>query len=388
MTPIMVFGGNELLNLTLQEIYTNERNRFKASGQRGRVHYSFDVTNLPTGRFITNLNTHNFEVDFTVLLETQGTFVSSQNLAMRATGTIKINNGFLSITQLSVINLHIAPVNALLIPIIDNDVLPPLRNTLRNMPIPQLNNFIGSGFSLNLSSSTVIAPPALEVDCQIVGNASIANATFPSAANLQSLNSGGNPNQANVIAVASDEAINILFKSKFPTKTYDFSRQETGWGFGAGIKMKIRTTSPIININNGIGAIHMTLRIRNIKAGAKGFGKWVWVNLADLDVNVEITNRLIIEEDQAKIKLTGFSRIKVRFRFGGVLKAVEGILEDLVNVVINEFRDLLSDEIRNKKISIFRLPANVLGANLNANASINSLDYSNNSVQAIFDVRI
>lgn len=386
MGPMMAFGGNELLNLIINKAYNSQPDRFRGAGTKNRIQYNYSVPNIPVGRLISGAATHNFEIDLMVLLKTQGSIVLTQNFALRATGKIGISNSILSITQLSVTNITIAPIDAMIANIINKEILPPLSKTLKNIPLPQLNNLFGSGLSANLASSGVIAAPALQIDSTIVGHSGIANASIPPAAKLNLLNNSNTPNQATLIALVSDQAANILFHSSLSSREFSFNKSETGWGFGAGIRVKIKMMPPVLEIRNGVGKITTTLKFILFKAGAKGPLGWTWIDIPVPNIIVKVNHQLIIDDNKAVIKITGFERIKIDLNFTGILNAVEDTLEDILNAIIKEFKDLLSDVIKGRKITIFKFPANILGTSFNANATITNLSYFNNSIQASFEV--
>ena len=275
----MAFGGEKLLNFILRKIYTTPNNGFEGEGASNGLNYTFKVINAPTGRLIPDTLTHNLEIDLEVKISVNGNGVNfARNVPMKAKAKIGISNGMVSISQLTLTNISPNPIDAIVVSIINSQIIPPIRTELRNIPLPRLNDLFGSGLSANIVSGSVIsAGPSFQAGLRITGASGIANASQPTLANLQSLNTA---NSNRIIAVVSDEAVESLLGSTMTAHSHVFNKSATGLGFGAKIKGTIRATRPMFDIVDGVGRVTTTISINNLQGGIKApFGGWKFINI-------------------------------------------------------------------------------------------------------------
>jgi hypothetical protein len=189
---MMAYGGNRLLNLIIRKIYALPNNGLEGIGNLNGFAYTYNVSAIPVARLISGVGTHNIEIDLEVKISVNGNGVDfGRNVPMRAQGRIGVSNNILSITQLTLTNTSPNPINNLIVNIINSQIIPPIRATLRNIPLPRLNDLFGSGLSASIVSGSVIANgPSFEAGLRITGVSGIANANRPTNTNLESLNNG------------------------------------------------------------------------------------------------------------------------------------------------------------------------------------------------------
>jgi hypothetical protein len=388
MKPMMAYCGDKLLNLILKKVHASATNQFRGHGQAAGIDYSYEVVNPPVGRFVANLTTHNVEIGLTVKVRVNlpiGGF--DQDIPMQANGRISISGGVLSVTHLSMINVGSGPLDAVVVSIINNSVIPPLRNTLRGIPLPQLNNLFGSGFSVNASEGAVIADgPSFEAGFNLVGISGIANAVRPSIADLTLLSTA--PSNR-IIATISDDAIQVLARNLIPEISQNFEKSGTVGGFGAKIKGTIRAKNIKFDIVGGVGRVKITISISGLKGGIRvPILGWKYINIPSPEVDLTISNSLSISGNRVIITLTGVDNISIDLDFPALLNPIESLLEVLFNTILRAFHRRISDAIEGTKIELFRLPSNLFSSSLAVNLAFepNGIKYVENSVQATLRV--
>lgn len=382
----MAFGGDSLLNSIIMKFYNASPNRFRGNGLSNRINYTYAVTTPPIWRLIANVPGHNIEIDLNVRVTADPAGINFDSVVpMRAVGTIAINAGVLSITNLVLSNIAANPIDAIVVGIINTTVIPSLSNTLASVPLPQFNNLFGTGLSALISTGRVINGPSLEVGSRITGRGGLADAATPPMPELQALNQF-----PNAIATVSDDAVNILIRNFLPRLSTSFSERGSRASFGAGIRGEVHATTPVINIAGGNATIQTTISLTDLEGGIRlPVWGWSWVNLpSPPNVNVIVNHSLSVVENRVVITLTGVQSISVNLNFPAILDPVESVLERLINTVLRAFRTLIGDAIRGTKFGIFKLSTNLLNNNLSTRLSIaqGGLQYFGNSVKATFSI--
>lgn len=384
----MAYGGNKIINLILKKIYESPINGLEGVGNSNGFAFTYKVSDIPVAKLISGVATHNIEIELKVKISVNGNGVDfAKNVPMKAEGRIGVSNNILLITQLTLTNTSPNPIDNLIVSIINSQIIPPIRTTLRNIPLPRLNNLFGSGLSASIISGSVIDNgPSFEVGLRITGSSGIANANRPTDTNLESLNTGGSNK---VIAMVSDEAAQLLIKESFSELSQNFNKSVNGFGFGAKIKGKIQATKLKFDIASGVGRVKTTISINNLQGGIKApLVGWQTIGIPCPDLIVEITNSISVSGNRAIITLTGVDNINIDLNFPSLLSPVESLLEGLFNTILRAFHRKISDIIEGTKFEIFRLSGDLLGNNLNVNLGFEpgGLRYTGNSIQAIIKV--
>lgn len=390
MECMMIYGGNNLMNMVVTKVYQAQRNSFKGSGNSNGIAYSFDVAHVPVANLVANVATHNLEIDLKVAITATGTFIAfDKTLAMKATGRVAISQNRLSLTGMAVTTTSTDLIDQLVVGIIDAQIIPKLSVALANIPIPQLTNIFGSSLSASLHTGTVISGPALEVGARITGKSGIAAADAPTVETITALNNGTAAN-ALVVAMVSSSALNVLLKAVLPPLTSAFDERATGGGFGAGIKGTIKATTPVLTVTGGNGKITTTISFAGLKGGIDTpFTQWKWVALSAPTATVVIKHTLSAVGQVGVIKLTSVDQINVSLNWPSILKPVEALAEKLLDSILSLFHDKISQAVRGKKFDLFELPATIPGTSLAATLRFdtNGLGYFKSSVRALIRIQ-
>ena len=63
MQPLMAYGGNSLLNLVIDKVYTGQRKQFKGKGSYQGVGYTYDIIQVPLGSLLLGQPNRNIKFD-------------------------------------------------------------------------------------------------------------------------------------------------------------------------------------------------------------------------------------------------------------------------------------------------------------------------------------
>ncbi len=389
MECMMVYAGNDLLNMVIRKAYAAHRNDFMGSGSASGLNYTFDVIEPPIGRLVAGVVTHNLEVDLKVNLQTSGNLNFQDCVELKATGKLMISGGMLSLTGMQLQPISAGIPAAIVAAVVNRQVIPSINAALINIPVPQLTNLFGSGLAASPKTGAVINGPALEVGARITGQTGIAAADSPAPATLAALNSS-NASNALIIAMVSSAAVNVLSKKMLPPLSYAFDRRATAAGFGAGIKGTIKATHPILTVTGGNGTIKTTISFSNLKGGIKApMVSWKWVSLTVPDFKVVVQHTLGAVDSKGVITLTGLASINVSLSWPFVLNPVEALVEDMLDKILKLFKGQIESAITGKKFVLFELPPDIPGTGLDSTLSFDpsgGVRYFNSSVQALVRV--
>lgn len=393
MECMMAYGGNNILDLTLSKVYQKYPAQFRGSGTASGFNYSFEVTKAPTATLVAGVATHNIVIS---LANTKITVTAAsgagpginQVLPFKAKAKLRIVGGVLSITGLTVFIDNPTGIDALIVAVINAQVVPKLQQTLNGITLPQLDKLFGSSLSPQVRTGQVISGPALEIGARFANVTNLGTADAPPQANITSLNNGTATN-ALVIGMVSDDAVNKLIKPLIPPLSDTFNKSGSIPGFGAGIKGTIRATTPVLTIVNGVGKAKTTVSV-SLQAGIKVpiFG-WTWKSIPVPDVEVVVNNALSTSGNKATLTLTGISSLHVELDWPGFLSPVESLVEGMLDAVVNLFKGKINNAVAGKKFDLFTLPSTIPGTSLGATLSFetNGLSYSKGSVKALVRVK-
>jgi hypothetical protein len=394
MECMMAYAGNDLMNMVVRRVYAEHRDRFKGNGTISNpfsIDYSYDVTQAPVAKLVTNIATHNLEIGLKVTIIAQGGAINfNETLDMKATGKFVISQGLLSLSGINITTTSTNVPAVLVTAVLNTQVMPKISGALANIPVPQLTNLFGTSLSASLRSGLVINGPALEVGARITGKTRIAAADAPSPANITSLNNSA-ATDAMVIGMVSSSATNVLLKAILPPLSYAFDERASKAGFGAGIKGTIKATTPTLTVNGGNGKITTTVSFSGFKAGIDTpVSQWKWVSLSIPKATVVIKHTLKATDHMGVITLTEVESIKTALSWPSILKPVENLVEKLLDGILSLFRGRISNAVKNKSFRLFELPSTIPGTNLAAQLSFNAsngLGYYKSSVQALVRVQ-
>ncbi|MBK6364426.1 MAG: hypothetical protein IPF52_13390 [Saprospiraceae bacterium] len=385
MSSLKAFGGNNILNMAATKFYNANPNKFKDNGTQGGVQYSYQVISAPVITLIPNNNSKNISISLTVSVKLPD-LSFDKNIPLTASAKVNIVNGVLSITNLTLAGVN--PVDALIVGLFNAVVLPNLSTALSSIPIPALTGVFGPSLSPQILGMAVLNNPALEIRGKIAGTNINQTADTPSAANLNSLNTGNNSN-AKIIGCVVEGAVNHLIKTLLPDLSHSFDKRASKWGLGAGIKGTIKASKPVMTINNGVGVAKTTISFSGLKAGIDPpFAGWQWVNLPSPTATITVKHLLRSIGNTGVIEIKGIDSFSVNFDFPLLLKPVEVLLETLLKGIFLVFKGIINNAINGRKIEIFKLPSKVPGTNYSASLSFapNGLAYHGKSVEGIVKV--
>lgn len=388
MECMKAYGGNNVINMVLKKYHTAKPNDFKGSGTTSGYKYSYNVLNKPIATLkpasVSNIEIRMGRVHIALIpVSGQGPSLD-KDLAMKASGKIGISSGILSVISIKAEIENPNLIEAILQGVINSQVIPKIQDTLKKVPLPQLQNLFGTGLSAQVRTGSVITGPAFEIGARIAGKAGIAAADKPASSDLTTLNNGSD-NNASIIGVVSAGAVNYLIGKLIPPLSKNFNERGSKIGFGAGVKGTIKASTPVLKISAGNCTAYTTVSI-TLKAGIKVPIKgWTWVKIPVPNVKTGITNTLNTQGNKGVVTLTGVNSIKVSFSWPSVLKPVESIVKSLLNGVLSLFKGTISKAVKGKKFEIFQLPTKIPGTNLSTSVSFlsNGLSYYKSSIKAI-----
>jgi len=395
MECMKVYGGNSLLNLFLNKLYQARPGDFSSNGTAGGFNFSYNTLNAPTGKFVfsaspkPNLTIKLSSVDIRIA-RIGGAGPSLQvKYIINATGKLTISNGILSISSLNVAIENPGVIDALILPILNGNVLPAIQNSLQHILLPQIQNIFGTGLNASLYSGKVISGPALLVGARVSGQ-NISDADNVSTIDLASLNTN-NVNKGKLIGLVSGAAINVLIRSRLtsiPSQSFD-KRQNLIVG-EIGIKGSVNASVPEFSISNSSGSAKTTISFNGVKVGGKlGFLPWLWFNIALPSFKVVVRHQLKVNNDKGIISLTGVDSLKVVFNnFPSELNGVKRDIENLFNnVVLPVFKSNISNAIAGISFEVFDLPTRIPGTSLVSEIKYNGLGYYRSSVKAEIELK-
>lgn len=388
MECMKAYGGNNVINMVLKKYHAAKPNEFKGSGTASGYKYSYNVVNKPVANLkpgsTTNVDVQMNKVHI-VLTSVSGQGPSlDKNLSMKASGKVGISSGIFSVISIKVEIENPNLIEAVLQGVINSQVVPKIQDTLKRVPLPQLQNIFGPGLSAQVQSGSVITGPAFEVGARITGKTGLSAADKPASSDLTLLNNGSD-NNATLIGVVSAGAVNYLIERLIPPMSKSFNESGSKVGFGAGIKGTIKASTPVLKISAGNCTAYTTVSI-TLKAGIKVPIKgWTWVSIPVPNVKTGITNTLTAQGNKGVVTLTGVDSIKVSFSWPSVLKPVESIVKSLLNGVLSLFKGTISNAVKGRKFEIFQLPTKIPGTNLSTSVSFRSsgLSYYKSSIKAM-----
>ena len=398
MSSLKAFGGNNILNLTVSTFYVRNTSRFKGAGSSGSFNFEFAIGKAPVIALEASKKPvlHNVKITLSnVTIKVQDrkgkipTF--ERNVPMTVYGIVGITNGVLSFTSLTVEANNTNGIDALIVGIINGQIIPRIQSALSGITLPQMQNIFGSSLSAAVQSGTVVSGPAIEINATINGAGTLRNANTPAAATITSLNNGSSSN-AKIIGMVHQDALNVLIPRLIPVLSSTFSKTASApFGFAAGISGTVSASTPVISINNGAGSASTRVSISNFRAGVKDpISGWHWVPIPVPSVDVVVTNSLSTQGNKGILTLTGVGNLSVVLNWPTILGPVQAVVTSLLNAVLNLFKGQISNAVSGKKFTLFELPARIPGTTLPATLGFpaSGLSYVGKSVQAIIRVQV
>ncbi|PVD49466.1 hypothetical protein DC498_24935 [Terrimonas sp.] len=391
MEALMVYGGNNIFDMTLKKVFEHNPDQFKGAGSSGEFNYAYQITKPPTALLGNFRSTppRNIKIRLSVVTikithqDSGATF--NRTVAITAAGLLSIVSRILSIRSLTVSIDNPEPVDALIQAVINSKIIPSISAQISAIRLPQLQNIFGTDVPVQLRSGTVISGPALEIGANISGLSRSA-ADRPASGELPSLNNGTSSN-ATIIGTASAQAINLLIKKLVGSISHRFNKTANGaFGFAAGVKGRLSAPSPIIIINNGRGKVKLKIST-TLHAGVKApLIGWKWIPIAVPDIEVTVSHTLPVRSNKAVIKLTRVDSIRIDLNWPPLFTPVESLIENLLNSVVSHFKGMINDNVRGKEIAPFNLPNSIPGTAFNAGLNFRELSYYKKSLKSTIKV--
>jgi len=391
MEPLKAYAGNNLMNMVATQAHSRLRNKFKGSGTAQGFSYTYDIQEAPVVSLVPNNSAHNLLFDLKkVNLKASGQGLNFvKDLRIQATAKLAMSNGILSLTKLKVLQPPAAGLDRLIVDLINLQVLPKIATALALIEVPQLTDVFGKGLSAALRTADVVTGPALEVGARITGKTGLSAADAPTTAEKTQLNNGS-ASDAQMIAVVSDSALNVLLKTAVGPLSHTFNESGSKGPFGAGIKGTIKASTPVLAVKNGSAKASTTITFSSLKAGIKiPIKGWTWVDLPKPTVQLVVTHKLTSVQNKAMVELTGVDKLTVSFNWPTVLQPVGAVLQALLNGVLALFKGLISNAVSGKKLSVFELPSKIPGTSIGATLSLvaGGFGYVKSSLRAIVRVK-
>jgi hypothetical protein len=400
MDSMMAYGGNNILDLTLNKVYQKDPSKFEGSGSSKGFNYSYAVTKAPTAKLVYGISTHNIvvylknvNIKIAPRLGVEGNSLD-KNIALTAQGFVGISDGVFSFTSLVVSIENPDNLEATFVDIINEKVVPKIEDQLKAVPLPQLDSLFNTSLTPIIHTGQVISGvtggipvPAFEIGVQISGNTGIGVADAPASANISALNSG-TATSALTIAMISDNAINVLIKALNITLSQSYSETESENGFGAGIKATIKATTPELVITNGVGKIRTRVSI-DLQGGIQApLMNWEWVDIPVPDIDVVINNTLSSEGNQGLIKLS-IASLTVVIDWPTLLYPVESLVKSILNGILKKFKDKINAEKLAKPFPLFVLPSTIPGQSISATLSFDpeGFMYYKSSIRTLIRIK-
>jgi hypothetical protein len=396
MDSMMAYGGNNILNLTLNKVYQKDPSKFEGSGSVKGFNYSFEITKAPTAKLVYGNSTHNIVISLKNVnikiaprVGIDGPSID-KNMPLTAEGKLGISDGIFSFTSLVVSIDNPDVLEAIFVEIINEKVVPKIEDQLKAVTLPQLDNLFHSSLTAEIHTGQVISGPAFEIGVRITGNTSIGVADAPASTNISSLNSGTATN-ALVVAMISDDAINVLIKSlnKTITKSYD-ERETNEYGFGSAITGTLTITTPVLNITNGSGKVTAHVSV-DLKAGIQvPLLDWGWVTLFRGVADVEVNNTLITQGNEAMMKLNSIASLVIDYGLPPEMIPVEKEVISMYAKIYKNFTAKVNSALQERPpIHLFNLPSTIPGSSTPATLSFDpdGFTYYKNSVRALVRIK-
>lgn len=400
--PIYVVSDDHFLTQFLRWVYQSEPDYFNYSKVIGwlREEYTVNVKQPPTLKLSPPLTAETPSANVLIQLSAveignynydrgqQGATIDSATFDIGLSGTLEVVDSQLTLGQLKAKVTGGNWLDTSILSSILKYVLPELEKRVQAIPLPQLQQVVGTSLTTSLNDIKIegnclhVGADVRETVTSVVadrGGSSDGRLTLPQ----------GDETTGYLAIAAHEQVVNRLIDTMLPRLQKQFEEVD-GDDFNAiGIKAQVDLTLPTVTLNEQ--SISGTITIATqLQGGLKLMGEWTWMDIPVATSQASLVADIAKSPDGTTVLLR-FRQLKnialALPLLPPLLESAREPLAQLLNAVASAFKDDISAALKTVEIPLFTLPATVPGTDIPADLQFADCAVEPHRVRAIIQVK-